>query len=72
MKQFKSVKRIKEATLNDLEKANREASVDRTVTILQGAAVVGFVVGRRLQFFAIANRPERDLRTRTASLSQMD
>ena len=47
--------------LNDLEKANREASVDRTVTILQGAAVVGFIIILLFTYFILSDffRAER-------------
>tara|TARA_R100001369_G_scaffold61865_1_gene88746 strand:- start:2753 stop:5191 length:2439 start_codon:yes stop_codon:yes gene_type:complete len=47
--------------LNDLEKANREASVDRTVTILQGAAVVGFIIILLFTYFILTDffRAER-------------
>ena len=47
--------------LYDLEKANREASVDRTVTILQGAAVVGFIIILLFTYFILSDffRAER-------------
>jgi len=47
--------------LNNLEKTKREASVARTVTILQGAAVVGFVVILLFTYFILSDffRAER-------------
>ncbi len=47
--------------LNNQEKENKEASVERTVTILQGAAVVGFVVILLFTYFILSDffRAER-------------
>lgn len=46
---------------NNLEKANKEATVKRTVTILQGAAVVGFVIILLFTYFILSDffRAER-------------
>ena len=46
---------------NNLEKANKEASVKRTVTILQGAAVVGFIIILLFTYFILSDffRAER-------------
>ena len=47
--------------LNNEEKENKEASVKRTVTILQGAAVVGFIVILLFTYFILSDffRAER-------------